>query len=127
MSAQLAIDFSRRPRVPYWPTTPLSLHQMAGAIRLAEQQDEAVVAIFRALQSKLTPSQVHLIGERNGRQWLLTSVRRSMTNLANAGPLVRLDETQQGPHGRPEHFWRLAGSQDAAPQTKPDGVTVEGA
>jgi hypothetical protein len=101
---------------------------MAGAIRLAEQQDEAVVAIFRALQSKLTPSQVHLIGQRNGRQWLLTSVRRSMTNLANeGGPLVRCNETQQGPHGRPEHFWRLAGPEDAASQRKPDGVTVEAA
>jgi hypothetical protein len=123
MSAQLAIDF-RRPRVPYYATTPLSLHQMAGAIRLAEQQDEAVIAIFRALQSKLTPSQVHLIGLRNGRQWLLTSVRRSMTNLANAGPLVRLNDTQQGPHGRPEHFWRLAGQQAATPQREPDGVNV---
>jgi hypothetical protein len=127
MSAQLAIDF-RRPQRPYWPTTPLSLHQMAGAIRLAEQQDEAVVAIFRALQSKLTPSQVHLIGQRNGRQWLLTSVRRSMTNLANeGGPLVRCNETQEGPYGRPEHFWRLATTQAACPQRDPAPVNVEGA
>jgi hypothetical protein len=126
MSAQLALSF-RRPQRSYWLTTPLSLHQ-AGAIRLAEQQDEAVVAIFRALQSKLTPSQVHLIGQRNGRQWLLTSVRRSMTNLANeGGPLVRCNETQQGPHGRPEHFWTLAVAQGAAPHRKPDGVTVEAA
>jgi hypothetical protein len=106
MSAQLAIDF-RRPHRPYWPTTPLSLHQMAGAIRLAEQQDEAVVAIFRALQSKLTPSQVHRVGVANGRQWLIQSVRRSMTNLANAGVLTHLHESRMGPHGRPETCWQL--------------------
>jgi hypothetical protein len=116
-----------RPRTPYWPTTPLTLEQMAGALRLAEQQDEAVLAIFRALDSRLAPSAVHRIGVANGRQWLLTSVRRSMTNLANAGPLVRLTDTRMGPYGRPEHLWALAGSQAIAPHPKPDGVTVEAA
>lgn len=57
MSAQLPIDFTvarakRRPQRPYWPTTPISRDQLAGAMRLAEQQDEAVLAIFRT--TKLT-------------------------------------------------------------------------
>ncbi len=111
MSGQLAIDFTdkRRSRVPYWPTTPLSLNQLAGAIRVAEQQDEAVLAIFRAQHAQsLAPSQVWQTGTANGRQWLLTSVRRSITNLTNAGVLARASRLHDGPYGRLEHAWRLA-------------------
>jgi hypothetical protein len=128
MSAQLALSF-RRSRTPYYATTPMPLRDLAGAIRLAEQQDEAVLAIFRAHYTEaLSPSRVHRIGLTNGRQWLLTSVRRSITNLSGEGcPLVRLDATAQGPYGRPEHLWALAGSRVATSHAKPDGVTVEAA
>jgi hypothetical protein len=114
MSAQQVIDFAaarakRRPRTPYWPTTPLSPTQLAGAMRQAELQDEAVLAIFRAQQCPLSPSQVHAIGLEHGRQWLITSVRRSITNLADpkCGVLVHLRETRLGPHGKPEGLWCL--------------------
>ena len=113
------IDFAtakreRRPQRPYWPTTPLSQEQLAGAIRVAEQQDELVLAIFRAHQRAMTPSEVWRIGTEGGRQWPLTSVRRSMTNLANAEVLVRLSMTQQSPYGRPEHCWALPIQEKAA-------------
>jgi ABC-type Zn2+ transport system substrate-binding protein/surface adhesin len=110
MSAQLALSFERRrPKVSYWPTTPMPLDQLAAAIRLAELQDEAVLAIYRSHHLiALTPSQVHRIGNANGCAWLLTSVRRSITNLtANTGPLQRLNDTRPGPHGRPESCWSL--------------------
>lgn len=121
MTGQLAIDFTaarakRRPQRPYWPTTPISRDQLAGAMRLAEQQDEAVLAIFRSEQRPLSPSQVWQIGRDHGRQWLLTSVRRSITNLADpkCGVLVRLNETRQGPYSRPEHLWCLPLQERAA-------------
>ena len=111
MSAQLALPFERRrPRVPFYATTPMSTDQLAGALLVAEQQDEAVLAIYRAHHLvALTPSQVHRIGTTNGRQWLLTSVRRSITNLTadGEGPLQRLNATRPGPHGRPETCWTL--------------------
>ena len=111
MSAQLDLAFDRRrPKVPYWPTTPMSLGQLADAMRIASQQDEAVLAIYRAHHALgLTPSQVHAIGIANGRRWLLTSVRRSITNLTadGQGPLQRLNATRPGPHGRPESCWAL--------------------
>jgi hypothetical protein len=113
VSAQLAILFPherRRPKVPYWPTTPMSVDQLAGAIRVAELQDEAVLAIFRTRHEEpLTPSQVHRIGVANGCNWLLTSVRRSITNLTadGKGPLQRLNATRPGPYGRPESTWQL--------------------
>lgn len=118
---QLPIDFTaarakRRPRVPYWSTTPLSRDQLAGAMRVAEQQDEAVLAIFRAEQRPLSPSQVWQIGQDLGRRWLLTSVRRSITNLADpkCGVLVHLHETRMGLYGRPEGLWALPVRERAA-------------
>lgn len=103
---QVVINF-RRPKTPYWPTTPLTREQLAGAIRVAEQQDEAVLAIFRAHAHPLSPSQVWQAGLHHGRAWLLTSVRRSITNLTDARVLVCTRTTQPGPYGRPEHTWAL--------------------
>lgn len=111
MNAQLALSFERRrPRVPYYPTTPMPRDQLAGAMRVAEQQDEAVLAIYRSHHLvALAPSQVHAIGLAHGRKWLLTSVRRSITNLTadGQGPLQRSNATRPGPHGRPESLWQL--------------------
>lgn len=108
--AQLPLKFARqrrRPQVPYWHTTPLTREQLAGAILVAEQQDEAVLAIFRGTAGPLSPSQVWQIGVDGGRGWLLTSVRRSITNLANAGVLVHLSAMRPGPYVRPEGLWSL--------------------
>lgn len=111
---QAAFDFSaakakRRPKVSYWPTTPLSREQMAGAIRTADHQDEAVLAIFRAHTGcALSPSHVHRLGVEGGRHWLLTSVRRSISNLTNDTKVLECTGMLvDGPHGRPEHTWSL--------------------
>lgn len=116
MNAQLALNFTpprsnRRPERPYYPTTPLSLDEELGAMRVAKHQDEAVLAIFRAAGRALSPSQVHARGVALGRKWLLTSVRRSITNLADesVGVLVHLKgQSIEGPHGRPEGLWQIA-------------------
>ncbi len=111
MSAQPNLDFTgkRRSNTPYWATTPLTREQMAGAIKVAEQQEEVVLAIFRAHRVAKSPSQIHAIGEQEGRKWLLTSVRRAITNLTNAGILVHMREHRDGPYGRPEGLWALPG------------------
>jgi len=106
MTQQAAFDFQRRPRVPYWNTTPLTREQLAASIRTAEQQDTAVLTIFQAAGAALSPSQVWQRGLDHGRSWLLTSVRRSITNLTDAGALSRLNESRDGPYGRPEGLWR---------------------
>ena len=99
----------RRPQRPYHATTPLTQQQLAGAMRTAEQQDEAVLAIFRATQQPMAPSQVWQVGIDHGRRWLLTSVRRSITNLADpkCAVLVKLARFRPGPHGRNEGLWAL--------------------
>lgn len=37
----------------------------------------------------------------------ITSVRRSLNTLTEAGHLVKLDELSEGKHGRPNHVWTL--------------------
>ena len=38
----------------------------------------------------------------------ITSVRRALTNLTDAGHLVKTDKQVRGPYGRPEFEWMLA-------------------
>jgi len=38
----------------------------------------------------------------------ITSVRRALTNLTNAGELVKTNVQTKGPYGRPEFIWELA-------------------
>lgn len=119
MNEQAVFQFpkpKRRPQRPYYATTPLSREQLAGAMRVAEQQDELVLAIFRAEQRALSPSQVWEIGKHYGKTWLLTSVRRSITNLADpeCGVLVHLSTYRMGPYGKPEGLWVLPEKQAAA-------------
>lgn len=109
MNAQADL-FANRPAVerPYYQTTPLSMSDLLDAVEAAERQDDAVLAILRYHRaSALAPSTVHYVGQQAGRKWLITSVRRSMTNLERAG-LLRKAGVVDGPHGRPEHTWSLA-------------------
>ena len=112
---QPSLDFTRRPQTPYWSTTRISRDDLAAAIKQATKQDDAVLAIFRAENRPLSPSQVHAIGVKLGMAWLPTSVRRSMTNLADpkCGALVHLHTHRMGPHGRAESLWDLPREQAA--------------
>lgn len=91
----------------YFNTTPITGTHLAAAIVQAEQQDQAVMRIMTDNVAR-SPSQVWQVGRDAGRQWLLTSVRRSMTNLEHAGALEKLDVQRPGPYGRPERVWRKA-------------------
>jgi hypothetical protein len=96
----------------YYQTTPLTTEQLTQAFREAGAQDDLVLAVYRTAATigtgLLSPSQVHAAGRVRGSQWLLTSVRRSIATLTEAGVLFKTDTCRMGPHGRPEYCWRLA-------------------
>ena len=93
----------------YYQTTPLTAKQLVEAFTRAGKQDELVLAVLRyGYSGEMTPSQVHARGVDLGKRWLLTSVRRSMTRLTEAGVLVKTDLSRTGPHGGREGCWRLA-------------------
>jgi len=84
------------------------------ASRKAEGQDQLVLDLFvsRAKFNRaLAPSTVHkILVQRHAldSHTPLTSVRRAITNLTNRGLLVRTNEKQKGPFGRPEYLWKLS-------------------
>lgn len=91
----------------YFDTTALPAPELARAVSAAKCQDAAILAIFIAQQLPLSPSQVREHCARMGREWLLTSVRRSITTLTDRDLLVCTGEKVRGAYGRPEMLWRL--------------------
>ena len=78
--------------------------------RKAGRQDKRVLSVFRPGQ-RLTPSQVRglLCDECGPAAPLLTSVRRSLTNLTTRGLLIHHKaDRRQGPYGAKESVWSLA-------------------
>lgn len=73
----------------------------------AFNQNEAVLNIFKK-HGSLSASQCYneLIKETR-LNWILTSVRRSITNLYNAGKLDKTESKIEGIYGRPEYIYKL--------------------
>lgn len=93
--------------VVYFRTTAMPGDSLQQAIASAKDQNAAVLSIYDCGLS-LSPSQVWEIGKSAGRKWLLTSVRRSISVLEDAGSLLKTSAHRNGPHGRPETLWRKA-------------------
>lgn len=97
----------------YYNTTALAGAPYLDAKAKASMQDDAVLQWFN-LRLSGSPSEVHSHLTGSGKldaATPLTSIRRSITNLTNAGKLVKTDEKRLGVYGRPECVWRVAVSQ----------------
>lgn len=94
--------------VSFHNTLGLTGRQLIAASRVAKGQEAAVLDVFHAAGRPLSPSEVHA---RMPGRVLLTSVRRAISNLTQAGALVKLDQVQPGPFGKPEHRWQLPAGQ----------------
>ena len=71
----------------------------------AKTQDDVILNLFKSYQMKMSASEVyHLMGLTTAS---MTSIRRAITNLKNAGMLIKLDEKRIGLYGRAEHYYRL--------------------
>jgi hypothetical protein len=93
---------------PFHNTTHERGPELEKAVVTALKQEEKVSAIFRLAGRALTPSEVHAWGvKKNHETWLLTSVRRAISNLTDAGVLWRTHEKKRGPYKRNEYLWRL--------------------
>lgn len=77
--------------------------------RAGRQQDIVYQAMLRL--GKASPSKVW---KDTGEAFLLTSIRRSLSDLTHAGKLVKTNEKTISVHGGPEHVWTLKPKEQAA-------------
>jgi len=96
----------------FYNTTNMAGAELDEAKTVTAYQNAQVMAIFRRLGRSLTPWEVWQDGVANGSQWLIGSVRRSVTVLTDCGALVKLETMKPGPHGRRSFEWALAAGQE---------------
>lgn len=92
--------------VHHFNTTRETGARLAEYERKAETQEEIILAWFESRpRAYYTPSFVwrQVLPNRP-----IQSVRRAITNLTDAGKLVKTDLKDTGLWGRPEYCWRLA-------------------
>ena len=90
-------------------TVPLEEEQLPLARETAKKQRELILAFFRdRFSMNFTPAEVHILVSIEGEKILLTSVRRSITDLTKEGRLIKCDwsERREGAYGKPNRTWR---------------------
>lgn len=92
--------------VSFHNTVPLYGDQLMAAVRAAASQDAAVLEVMRG-GGTWTPRALWSYFKSCGRDWELTSVRRSISNLTKAGHLRITGATVMGPRGMPENQWAI--------------------
>jgi hypothetical protein len=100
----------RRQRRAFHVRSHQTVEEALAGEQRAGRQDRRVLEVFRDCGRRLTPSQVHglLCDECGPPAPLLTSIRRSLTNLTSCGLLIHYPADRRlGPHGVKESTWGL--------------------
>jgi Fe2+ or Zn2+ uptake regulation protein len=77
------------------------------AIKTCKKQGEIILQIFKTYNKPLTPTMVYTIYKRYYAEILLTSVRRSITDLTNKGWLEKLQKQAPGIYGKKNYMWQI--------------------
>jgi hypothetical protein len=94
----------------YYNTTHSTHPDLVEYETKAKGQEAKILEHFQATQMpSWSPSEIRSVVFNKSVP--ITSVRRGMTNLTNAGRLVKTDTQLPGPYGRPEYRWKLAPEQ----------------
>lgn len=97
----------------YYNTTGLWDYMLDCAKANAKSCADKVYAIFQYESNEnhqrkgVSPSQIHNSLVVMGNKYPITSIRRAITNLTDAGYLVKTESTRLGSYGAPEYLWKL--------------------
>ena len=70
----------------------------------SERQMDVVYRVFESNPNMtLTPFE---ISTATGQNWPITSIRRAITDLTNAGKLEKTEEKRMGPYGKQTYCWK---------------------
>ena len=93
--------------VSYYNTNKLTGNELKQAEQNARTQEEIILEMFQN-KNELSASDIY---KRYPKTNLfgppITSIRRAMTNLKNAGHIIKTDKLVIGMYGRPEHIYKL--------------------
>lgn len=98
----------REPELTFHDTVPQPEEQLLKARETAVKQKEIILNLFtRCWYAKLTPHDVHFLVNIK-RNILLTSVRRSITDLTKEGKLIKCQwsDGRMGAYGKYNRAWR---------------------
>ena len=82
-----------------------TINDVSSSLVNTRTQERIILDCFAAAQEPLSPSMVHFLTKL---KCPITSIRRAMTDLANAGKLVKTDQFTIGKFGKREHLWEAA-------------------
>ena len=91
----------------YYNTTHLEGSELVEAWKQATNQEAKVLVLFRAHPAKYFSAPEVANKVFPNQSVPLTSVRRAITDLTNAGCLVRTDSKVPGLYGKDNYQWRL--------------------
>ena len=98
-------------KMPFYNTTKLQGEQLAFETKRASKGNLSVRKCFEdAPDKEMSPCQVFDV---LGGEQLLTSIRRAMTDLTDAGILIKTDHKIKGKYGSRVHTWRLNRNKEA--------------
>lgn len=89
----------------FYNTTQLKGNALREAVSKARNQQEAILTYFLHRREAFSPSEIMQKMQAVGRLWPITSIRRAITDLTNAGHLVKTDEMVKGMYDMQEHKW----------------------
>ncbi len=90
----------------YYNTTHRKGNELAAYRLSVKSQEDAILDMFD-IDDEFTPSEVWDALPPEMGAVPLTSVRRAITNLEQAGELEKTGRYRRGKYGRPEGIWRL--------------------
>lgn len=110
----------------YYNTSNLTGDDLKKAHSQTAKQEEIIEILFKAqLEGKFSPSDIwKVFTQELQKSVLLTSVRRSITDLTESGKLVKLPEQKMGIYKRPEYLWQYNTGQQVKEEELP-GEPIE--
>jgi len=93
----------------YYNTTNIDGAELADSRGKARKQDDIVLECFGKFPNGATPSDIHSFAFAHAAP--ITSIRRAISNLTDAGLLVKTQYKRLGPYGKPEYIWKLPPAQ----------------
>ena len=91
----------------YHNTTESTQPELSKYREKAQSQEELILDWFKTYRQTAGPTKIHNTVFQ-AYHTPITSIRRAMTDLTNAGELVKTDKQVKGAYGRSEFQWCLA-------------------